>query len=579
MIPIPSQIGAYRIVSRIGASSTNDVFLAVSQGPFGFERPVVLKRQRQIDCDFEPSLLAREAQVCAHLEHPAIVRLYDFFEHQGHLVLVREYVEGVPLEALLDVLRIAGERLDDAAALYIGARLFGALAVAHTARDLKSGEYAPVIHRDVTPSNVLVPWDGFAKLADFGFAKVCGRASETASGALKGSLGYMAPEQVAGEPVTARTDVYAGALVVREMLVGTPAFPRGQPELELMRAMAEPVLQPLHRLRPDLPPALLHTLSRALQRDPDQRAMTAEHMQHVLRQHLGDLEVGRDALVATLFRLRTSLLTRTTPRSTPMTPLRIQAVGSVAFPSESRSESSESSAPIALVAHVANGGHVGGYGGYGGYGGHGDPLEPIETPPDSMPTFTVPRPEVPRLPPPGSYALSPRPTPQALSHSVAPTRTVRRSHGPAWAAFVILIASLAGGGFYALQIGSRAQGRTSGGAVLPSIELTTLTIPDPHVLGQAHAPSSLPKSPTPTVATASASASTSAVVHEATTGQLHTPIEASAHRIFVDGRFACVSGKTITLGCGPHVVKVGSMGKPQHVTVPCGGELSVMPKW
>ena len=116
------------------------------------------------------------------------------------------------------------EPLSDGVALFIASRVFAALAAAHSAKDPRTGETTPVIHRDVSPSNVLIPWDGFVKLGDFDLSKVIGVSGDTRAGLMKGTYGYMAPEQVTGDPVTPRTDVYAGCLVLRELLLGRPAF-------------------------------------------------------------------------------------------------------------------------------------------------------------------------------------------------------------------------------------------------------------------------------------------------------------------------------------------------------------------
>jgi serine/threonine protein kinase len=314
-------IGAYRLLRRLSTTDEGSVWLALSQGPLGFERRVILKRRRVGE---SAKLLAREADACARIVHPAIVRLYDFFEHHGDLVLVREFVEGVTLEELLEALRARGERLPPSAALFVGMRIFSALAAAHAAKDPSTGELTAVIHRDVTPSNVLLPWDGFVRLADFGFAKVCGRAGDTASGVLKGTYGYMAPEQVRGEAITVRTDVYCASLVIREMLVGAPAFPRGDlPELEMLQSMAEPHLPAIEFLCPDVPLQLATAMRRALHPEADARAMTAELMQRVLREQI-DPDEARGALIETMLRMRSSLpvvmapLRSTPPRGIPM---------------------------------------------------------------------------------------------------------------------------------------------------------------------------------------------------------------------------------------------------------------------
>ena len=306
--PDEKRLGRYQIVKRLGGGESSEVLLAISQGPHGFERMVVVKRLLpafELD-EARRRMLATEAVAYARLTHPAVVRLYDFFELDGQAVLVLEYIDGLSLAELQEGLRAKREVLSDAAALYIASRVFAALAAAHAARDPRSGEFAPVVHRDVSPSSVLLPWDGYVKLGDFGFAKIkglTGDASITQRGLLKGTIGYMAPEQVMAEPITPRTDVYAGCLLLRELLLSRPAFDRKLPELELLRSMAESRLPPIDTLRGGLSPSLVEAIRRGLARDPEARTLTAAEMGRVLRQET-DLGLAQMALVDTLAGVR-----------------------------------------------------------------------------------------------------------------------------------------------------------------------------------------------------------------------------------------------------------------------------------
>jgi len=207
---LPVHVGAYRVLRRLATGGTSDVLLARAEGPHGFERVVVLKlllQEYRDVAEFE-KMFAHEAAAYARLSHPAIVKLYDFFSDGGQLVMVLELVDGMPLHKLRALLKGRGATLDDRAAMWVASRVFGALAAAHGARDPETGEFSPVIHRDVNPSNILIPWDGHAKIADFGIAKVAGVDSEkTQAGFIKGTYGYMAPEQVRGDELSVRTDV------------------------------------------------------------------------------------------------------------------------------------------------------------------------------------------------------------------------------------------------------------------------------------------------------------------------------------------------------------------------------------
>jgi eukaryotic-like serine/threonine-protein kinase len=303
---LPTRIGGYRVIRRLATGGTSDVLLARAEGPHGFERPVVLKlllQQFREDEKFE-RMFAREAAAYARLSHPAIVKLYDFFSDASQLVMVLEFIDGLPLHKLRALLKPKGRSLDDRAAMFIGWRVFSALTAAHSARDPQTGEYSPVIHRDVNPSNVLIPWDGHVKIADFGIAKVAGIDGETQAGLIKGTYGYMAPEQVRGEPLTVRADVYAASLLLWELLAGRKAIVRGSgTDIDVLRAMAEPRFPSLTTLRPDLPKTVLEAISRGLEADPDRRAVYADELCSALRTAVS-LDEGRQALIDVLSYVR-----------------------------------------------------------------------------------------------------------------------------------------------------------------------------------------------------------------------------------------------------------------------------------
>jgi serine/threonine protein kinase len=302
----PHHIGGFRVIRRLASGATTDVLLARAEGPHGFERVVALKvllQQFRSDPAFE-RMFAREASAYARLSHPAIVKLYDFFSAEGQLVMVLEYVDGLPLHKLRAMLSIGGERLEDRAALFIGSRIFAALAAAHSARDPENGEFSPVIHRDINPSNVLVPWDGHVKISDFGIAKIGNTQGDTRLGFVKGTYGYMAPEQVRGEVVTVRADVYAATLLLWELLARRKAIQRGAlPEVEVLKAMAKPEFPSLDTLRPDVAADIREAVRRGLEANPDRRAVTAEEMANILRKATKGDE-GRAMLADSIARVR-----------------------------------------------------------------------------------------------------------------------------------------------------------------------------------------------------------------------------------------------------------------------------------
>jgi serine/threonine-protein kinase len=299
------RVGAYRVVRKLATGGTSDVLLAKAEGPHGFERSVVLKLllpEYKHDAEFK-GMFGREAAAYARLSHPSIVRLYDFFANDDQLVMVLEYIDGPPLSRLRGMLKAIGQHLDDTTALYIAAGVFDALAAAHGAVD-DGGEPAPVIHRDVNPSNVLIPWDGQVKLADFGVAKVTGASHQSSVGLIRGTFGYMAPEQVNGDPVTPRADVYAGAIILWELLTKRRAFIRGAlPEIEVLRELAEPRIVSIDVIRPDLDKSVRDAIKRALQPRGDKRTITAEEIASILRAVVPESE-GREKLAKSLALVR-----------------------------------------------------------------------------------------------------------------------------------------------------------------------------------------------------------------------------------------------------------------------------------
>ena len=531
--PLP-ELSGYEVVRRLGVSATSEVLLAVARGPLGFARTVVLKRLVATSTEGRSgdARLAREALAYARLGHPAIVRLYDFVEDAGRLTLVLEHVDGVSLD------RIAREcRLDEAAVWYVGYRLFLALAAAHAAREPMTREFAPVIHRDVTPANVLVPWDGYVKLSDFGVARLAGLAGDTRPGVIKGTVGYLAPEQVRGEPPSVRTDVYAACLVLRELLLGAPVFPEaGQTELQRLATMASPRLVPLAALRPGLPFAIADALDRGLSPDPELRSLNAEEMVALLR-GLGDLEVGRERLVEAAARLRRG----DSPR----------ALAFATRPDTSASLFDESVRDLDLVTDTET------------------PQRAITTrppaPPTSMAMPIVRPPPAPRRPGFASRTSSPLilETPNVMTTAVLPEPVplpTPRGRAPMLVG-VIAAAAIAMGIVIGGTLGLRERTNASATAELrsrPPVAVAPIapTVQAPVVL-----------TPPPPVEAAPPPAST--------TGRLLTAASEAGHRIFVDGRFAGSGGAPLVVRCGTHEVRVGSAGRLRRLDVPCNGALEV----
>jgi serine/threonine protein kinase len=301
----PRALGGFEILERLGSGGAGDVYLARSPGG-KLIAIKVLSEAGNHDEEFRETL-QREASLCVRLNHPAIVQVRAFVEDAGFAALVFEYVEGVALVRLLRFCAHHGVRLPDRSAWHVVDRVLAALAYAHAQKDEKL-QPAPIVHRDVSPSNVLVDWTGGVKLADFGMAKMLGVSPATRLGVVKGTLGCMAPEQARGETVTERADVYAAALLAWRLATGRTPFAKFKDdEIELLRAMRNPRLRPLSALRPDLPEPVLTAIGRALEPEAEKRTITADELRGIIRANI-DVDAGHVELSELLAKWRAALL-------------------------------------------------------------------------------------------------------------------------------------------------------------------------------------------------------------------------------------------------------------------------------
>jgi serine/threonine-protein kinase len=301
----PASLNGFEILQRLGRGGAGEVFLARSRGG----KLVAIKTiaGAAVGASIRPiDTFAREASVCARLHHPCIVQVRAFFEEPGFAALVFEYIPGVALGRLMRLLQVRGVRIPDVAAWYVMERVLSALDYAHSFKD-ESGAAMPIIHRDVTPANVLVDWSGGVKMADFGIAKIIGASPATRVGLVTGTPGCMSPEQARGEPVDARADVYAAGLLAWRLATGRGPFGRLQnDDFELMRAMRTPHIKPLASLRPELPEGVLEAVARALEPDRERRDMTAAEFAQAVRNGF-DVAAGRGELAALLERSKEGL--------------------------------------------------------------------------------------------------------------------------------------------------------------------------------------------------------------------------------------------------------------------------------
>jgi serine/threonine-protein kinase len=304
-------MGKYFLHERLGVGGMAEVFRATYSPEGGFEKQVAVKRVLPAYADNAEflTLFRREAELGSMLIHPNVVQVLDLGRHQGTLFLAMEYVDGLPLSALLQ--KLPSGRLPPAAVTYIGVEVAAALAYVHS-RTGPTGEPLHLVHRDLNPPNILLSRIGEVKLSDFGVARAAHQASVTQAQMVRGKAGYMAPEQAYARPLDGRVDLFALGLTLHEALTGQPAV-RGTNDMELMMAVTQHQVPPPSSFVEGISPELDAIITGLLRLDPDQRTPSGEVLQRQLLSLSGaeaPLPHGRQQLVAAL---RLALHSQTTP--------------------------------------------------------------------------------------------------------------------------------------------------------------------------------------------------------------------------------------------------------------------------
>ena len=273
------QLGKYRLVRQVGAGGMAEVWKARTQGPGGFQKTVAIKRALPMydDNSDAVAMFAAEACIGAVLVHPNIVQVHDFGceRRSGQEIhdIAMEYVAGQSLAALRQRLREHGESLPLGIALYVCAEAAKALAYAHSVEGSR-GRPLGLVHRDISPHNLMVTYSADVKVADFGIAKVQALAStkKTLPGVLKGKLAYMSPEQAMCKPLDARSDIFSLGIVMFELVTGTRLFSGSGAEV---LAQARGFEFPNHDRLRVVPLAVQEVLRKALAKAPEGRYQDA----------------------------------------------------------------------------------------------------------------------------------------------------------------------------------------------------------------------------------------------------------------------------------------------------------------
>ncbi|HQP35615.1 MAG TPA: protein kinase [Polyangiaceae bacterium] len=271
----PERLGPYELVRHVATGGMAEVYLARRTGPHGFSKTVALKRilpQLARDPDFV-AMFVDEARVCAQLSHPNLVQVFDFGEDGSELFMAMEYVDGT---TCAKVVRRAAARMDFVpieASLHVIVSVLRGLEYAHAAVDV-DGRPLGLVHRDVSPGNILIASSGAVKLGDFGIARADEFERRTEEGQLKGKLGYMSPEQVTGRPLDSRSDLFTLTIVMAELLTSRALFGVGS-ELDVLMKIRDADLSVFERHSGHLPEDLRSIVRKGLEGDPERRFPTA----------------------------------------------------------------------------------------------------------------------------------------------------------------------------------------------------------------------------------------------------------------------------------------------------------------
>ena len=279
----------YRVIERIAAGGMAEVFRAESAGLEGFKKKVAIKRVLPNLSEKREfiSMFLDEARLSAHLGHSNCVQVFDIGKGDNAYFIVMEYVDGSDLKGVVDYQRTLGTHFPVEEACLICVRICEGLAYAHELRD-EHGKSLHIVHRDMSPPNVLITRHGEVKIVDFGLAKANSQLEESQPGIIKGKFGYLSPEAAQGKNVDARTDIFAVGIILWELLAGRRLF-QGKTDLETVRQVQRADVTDVRQFNPLVPETVARVLAKGLAADPNQRYQTAREFGHDLNQVLFDM--------------------------------------------------------------------------------------------------------------------------------------------------------------------------------------------------------------------------------------------------------------------------------------------------
>ncbi len=286
----PVRFGKYTLIDRIAVGGMAEIFLARQAGLEGFEKTIVIKRIRP-HLSKQPNfvkMFLNEAKLAAQLNHPNIVQIYDLGKISESYFIAMEYVFGRDMRRIIPKADTLGIPFPMVYALKIASSVCEGLYYAHQKVDMY-GNALNIVHRDVTPENIFVSFDGTVKVLDFGIAKAANQIEQTRAGEIKGKLSYMSPEQCMGKQLDSRSDLFSLGTVLYEWLTGFKLF-TGDSEVAILKSITEGKIYAPSYFKADIPEAVEAILMRALEKDREKRYQNAWEMQYDLDQFLSQYE-------------------------------------------------------------------------------------------------------------------------------------------------------------------------------------------------------------------------------------------------------------------------------------------------
>jgi TonB family protein len=317
----PDRFGQYELLERIASGGMAELFRARRSGVEGFQKIVAIKKilPHIANNDEFITMFADEAKVAAQLNHPNIVHIYDLGKiESGGYFIAMEYVEGTDLRTVLKSGRESGLPMPIPLAVYVASKVASALDYAHRRRDAR-GEELRIVHRDVSPQNILISHEGEIKLCDFGIAKADRKVSRTESGSLKGKLQYMSPEQAWGKTIDHRSDLFSLGCVLHEMLTGERLF-RGDSDMTVLELVRKADVPPPSRVNAEVPEALDAIVLKALAKDPEDRYATGSELLRDLESILYSYTPAPGSADVAIYLNRLREAPATTPPAQPAKP-------------------------------------------------------------------------------------------------------------------------------------------------------------------------------------------------------------------------------------------------------------------